>query len=77
MMEHGHDFLDDGRDGKVVEAKHLKFLDELRISGATNMFGAGEYVMEEFGVDRVEAREIVLHWMRTFEHGTPEERVTR
>lgn len=61
----------------MVEAKHMKYLDELRISGATNMFGAGEYVMDEFGVDRTAAREIVLHWMRTFGSGTAEERAAR
>lgn len=45
----------------------LEFLDELRESGVTNMFGAGPYVQEEFGVDRREARGIVLYWMETFE----------
>lgn len=30
------------------------------------MFGAGQYVMDEFGIDKREAREVVMEWMRTF-----------
>ena len=45
---------------------HLEYLDGLRESGVTNMFGAGSYVEREFGVTRHEAKEIVLYWMRTF-----------
>ena len=49
------------------------FLDELRESGATNMFGAAPYIVEEFGVTRQEARDLLLNWMQTFEerhHGS-------
>lgn len=42
------------------------YLDALRESGATNMFGAGPYVEQEFNVDRQTARELVLEWMKTF-----------
>ena len=42
-----------------------KFLNELRESGETNMFGAGPYLMDEFGLDKREARK-VLKWMREF-----------
>jgi hypothetical protein len=51
---------------KIVEDAHLTFLDGLRESGATNMFGAGAYVERAFGVDKREARDIVLYWMETF-----------
>ncbi len=30
----------------------LTYLDALRASGATNMFGAGEYLEEEFGFEK-------------------------
>ncbi len=30
------------------------------------MFGAGPYVMDEFGVDKYEARKIVSEWMGSF-----------
>jgi hypothetical protein len=43
-----------------------EYLDNLRESGETNMFGAGQYVMDEFGIDKREAREVVMEWMRTF-----------
>lgn len=52
---------------KGVEQEHLNFLDDLRDSGVTNMFGAGPYVEEMFEVDRHEARKIVKCWMETFE----------
>lgn len=44
----------------------FRFLDELRESGITNMFGAAPYVEEEFGVDRKEARKLLVEWMETF-----------
>lgn len=44
----------------------LEYLDHLRESGATNMFGAGPYVQEEFGLDRREAKAAVMEWMETF-----------
>lgn len=42
------------------------FLDDLRDSGATNMFGARPYVIEEFGMDGKEAQVYLMAWMRTF-----------
>jgi hypothetical protein len=44
----------------------MEFLDTLRESGVTNMFGAGPYVQEEFGLDKKEAGAMVGEWMRTF-----------
>ncbi len=43
------------------------FLDELRKSGACNMFESGDYVRQAF--PRMEAKEIgdhTIEWMRTF-----------
>lgn len=56
----------------IVEDKHLTYLDDLRESGVTNMFGAGEYIQGRFGVDRKTAREILLYWMKSFEERHPE-----
>lgn len=42
------------------------FLDVVRSSGVTNMFGAGAYVQEHFGVTKYEARDFLSEWMRTF-----------
>lgn len=44
----------------------LKYLDDLRSSGETNMFGAGRYLEVTFGYDSIEAREALLYWMHTF-----------
>jgi len=49
-----------------VTDDHLDYLDNLRESGVTNMFGAGEYLEEEFNLDRKEAKEILLYWMASF-----------
>lgn len=51
---------------EVVEEEHLTYLDELRESGVTNMFGAGEYLEDEFGIDKRQARTILNYWMNSF-----------
>ena len=50
----------------IVTDAHLEYLDELRESGETNMFGAGEYVENEFGLNRKDAKEILMYWMSSF-----------
>jgi hypothetical protein len=47
------------------------FLDELRSTGITNMFGAAPYIQEFFGVDRKAARELLNEWMATFDERHP------
>ena len=42
------------------------FLDDLRESGITNMWGAGVYLQEVFEVTKIEARDVLLEWMKTF-----------
>ncbi len=44
----------------------FQFLDDLRDSAVTNMFGAGPYVEQEFGMQRREARNYTKAWMSTF-----------
>lgn len=44
----------------------LGFLDEVRESGATNMFGAAPYLREMFGLEKGEARTMLSYWMKTF-----------
>jgi uncharacterized protein YciI len=51
---------------EIVTDEHLEYLDNLRESGATNMFGAGPYVQKEFGVDSKTARTILAYWMESF-----------
>lgn len=46
--------------------EHFTYLDELRESGETNMFGAGAYVERRFCVSSATANKFVSHWMETF-----------
>lgn len=51
---------------------HLVFLDDLRASGVTNMFGAGSYLRDAFPeLSRSEANEILSTWMKTFSQRHP------
>lgn len=50
----------------VTEAEVKAYLDELRDSGVTNMFGAGAYLREEFGFTRSEASAELSRWMKSF-----------
>lgn len=54
-----------------LKRKIFEYLDDLRDSGETNMWGAGPYVQEEFGLDRRTARTLCIRWMRTFEERHP------
>ncbi len=49
-----------------------EYLDELRESGETNMYGARPYLQEEFGVDKNKARDILVAWMRSFSKRHPQ-----
>ena len=51
---------------EICSEEHLVFLDELRESGAINMFGAGRWLQDEFSLERNEARDILSYWMDSF-----------
>jgi hypothetical protein len=44
----------------------LVFLDKLRNSGETNMFGAAPNLEEAYGLTRAEAKATLLYWMGTY-----------
>ena len=54
-----------------LETQVFLYLDRLRESGIVNMFGAGPYVEDEFGLGRQEAKEHLIEWMTTFEDRHP------
>lgn len=58
---------------ETLEDDVFRFLDGLRVSGVTNMFGAGQYIQEMFEVDRIIARKLLAEWMRTFAQRHPKE----
>jgi hypothetical protein len=46
--------------------KYFEYLVKLRDSGVTNMWGAPEYLVKEFGLKLDEAINIWKEWMRSF-----------
>ncbi len=56
----------------VVEDSHLTYLDDLRESGETNMYGAGAYLLHTFSELNVrESHEILSYWMESFSERHP------
>lgn len=50
-----------------IKNTHLRYLDVLRLSGLTNMFGAAPYLVDEFPeLDKRQARSVLSYWMQTF-----------
>lgn len=50
------------------QVKYFAFLNELRESGITNMFGAGPFLEDEFPeLNRQEAKDELLAWMQSFD----------
>ena len=51
---------------KGITDEHLEYLDDLRDSGITNMYGASEYVEDAFGTSKAESKKILMYWMKSF-----------
>jgi hypothetical protein len=47
-----------------IMRKEFTYLNRLRESGATNMFGAAPYLEMEFDLDRREAKQVLMDWMQ-------------
>ena len=45
--------------------EYFEFLETLRKSGVTNMFGAVPYLQREFGLDKYEAKDVLMAWMQS------------
>jgi len=50
----------------IDKSEMFEYLDTLRESGVTNMFGAGQYLEQAFDIDRREAKAVLLEWMRQY-----------
>ena len=57
----------------MTNNKYWIYLEELRKSGVTNMYGAGPYLEETFDLTRREANKILGDWMRNFNRADYEE----
>lgn len=52
---------------EIVLDEHLEFLDALRESGVTNMFGAGSYLRDRFpDLTKETAGRVLSYWMASF-----------
>lgn len=47
--------------------EYFNYLEDLRRSGITNMFGAAPYLAEEFDLEMNHAREILCAWMENYD----------
>ena len=50
---------------KELQADVFYFLEDLRDSGVTNMFGATPYIQEEFSLDKKTAKDLLITWIKT------------
>ena len=58
---------------KLIEC--FEYLDELRDSGVTNMFGAGSYLQRDCNLEKKESHEVLGMWMKSFGDKSAQERV--
>ena len=59
-------YLDElAQEGHDLE-EMFKYLDDLRESGVTNMFGAAVFVADEFSVSKVLSKKVLMEWMQSF-----------
>ena len=66
VEKHKHgDYISTPISEGVVKQMH-QFLNDLRDSGVTNMFGAAPYLQKEFGIDQKSARGVLANWMQSF-----------
>lgn len=57
---------------EFVKEEHLVFLDNLRDSGATNMYGATPYIKDVYPeLSRKEGKDLLLYWMKSFSERNP------
>lgn len=55
-----------------ITGEHLEYLDNLRKSGVTNMFGAVPYIKRAFPkLTQEQAVKVLTYWMRTFSQRHP------
>ena len=50
-----------------IMRKEFIYLNRLRESGATNMFGAAPYLEMEYDMTRREAKQVLMDWMQWVE----------
>lgn len=57
----------------TIKPEYLTYLDALRESGVTNMYGAQPYLENQFPeLDRTKSGTVLTHWMETFSDRHPQ-----
>jgi hypothetical protein len=51
----------------MIDKEYSDYLEALRKSGKTNMFGAGVYLENEFGLSKKDARNVLAEWMQSYQ----------
>ena len=54
-----------------MTSNYFEYLDALRETGLTNMFGAGLYLQRRFDLSEHEAEDVLQNWMDTFSERHP------
>lgn len=67
-MKHLQKFNEDNSSVTITQEEKdiFEYLNELRDSGVTNMFGATSYIVDEFDIDKRKASTILSKWMSNF-----------
>ena len=51
----------------ALQTEYRQFLNQLRRSGVTNMYGASPYIAEAFDLSSSDARKVLGLWMEAFD----------
>ena len=62
---------------KSEASEFFTFLDELRQSGETNMFGVAPYLEASFTLSRADTKTVLTAWMQTFQRERACHRIRR
>ncbi len=65
-MKQYFDYLDSNMNKEAQMFRYFDYLEILRKSGVTNMFGAVPYLQQEFGLERRESLDILKQWMGSY-----------
>lgn len=69
------EFCEALNDQETKRQCYWNYLEKLRRSGITNMYGASPYLAEEFGLDLNQAENILFDWMKNYNPEDYEEEI--
>ena len=52
---------------KEEHSEYYKWLEFLRLTGITNMYGARPYLERQFGLSKEEAADVLYEWMTNYD----------